>query len=66
MTAIQGDTELKHSHRAMWASGDYPRMVTTFPTPLGGTDGRTGAIRCRKRAGGPAPAADAGRGGRSR
>ena len=40
MTAIQGDTELKHSHRAMWASGDYPRMVTTFPTPLGGTDGR--------------------------
>ena len=35
MTVIQGDTELKNSHRAMWASGDYPKMVTTFLTPLG-------------------------------
>lgn len=29
------DTELKARHRAMWASGDYPRMVETFLLPLG-------------------------------
>src|SRR3954469_12072585 len=33
MTAIQD--ELKARHRAMWASGDYPKMVETFLTPLG-------------------------------
>jgi SAM-dependent methyltransferase len=35
MTATVADTELKARHRAMWASGDYPRMVDTFLTPLG-------------------------------
>ena len=35
MTATQDDTELKARHRAMWASGDYPRMVETFLLPLG-------------------------------
>jgi SAM-dependent methyltransferase len=35
MTAIATDTELKARHRAMWASGDYPRMVDTFLLPLG-------------------------------
>jgi SAM-dependent methyltransferase len=35
MTATVADTELKAKHRTMWASGDYPRMVTTFLTPLG-------------------------------
>lgn len=34
MTA-PADTELKGRHRAMWASGDYPRMVDTFLLPLG-------------------------------
>ncbi len=29
------DTELKQRHRKMWASGDYPEMVTTFLLPLG-------------------------------
>ena len=29
------DSELKARHRTMWASGDYPHMVTTFLTPLG-------------------------------
>lgn len=29
------DTELKARHRKMWASGDYPEMVTTFLLPLG-------------------------------
>ncbi len=29
------DTELKGRHRKMWATGDYPRMVETFLTPLG-------------------------------
>ena len=29
------DAELKAKHRKMWASGDYPRMVETFLTPLG-------------------------------
>jgi SAM-dependent methyltransferase len=28
-------TEVKLRHRAMWASGDYPRMVETFLLPLG-------------------------------
>src|SRR5919107_3023628 len=35
MTTTVADTELKARHRAMWASGDYPRMVETFLTPLG-------------------------------
>ena len=35
MTATQDDAELKTRHRAMWASGDYPRMVETFLLPLG-------------------------------
>src|SRR3954467_15844281 len=35
MTATGTDTELKARHRAMWASGDYPRMVDTFLAPLG-------------------------------
>ena len=35
MTAIQDDAELKARHRAMWASGDYPKMVETFLLPLG-------------------------------
>ncbi|HEX5618876.1 MAG TPA: methyltransferase domain-containing protein [Solirubrobacteraceae bacterium] len=34
MTAIQ-DTDLKARHRAMWATGDYPKMVETFLLPLG-------------------------------
>jgi SAM-dependent methyltransferase len=29
------DQELKQRHAAMWASGDYPRMVTSFLAPLG-------------------------------
>ncbi len=29
------DCELKARHRAMWASGDYPKMVEMFVTPLG-------------------------------
>jgi SAM-dependent methyltransferase len=33
MTVIQD--ELKTRHRAMWASGDYPKMVETFLLPLG-------------------------------
>src|SRR4051795_9411798 len=34
---LQGspDAELKASHRAMWASGDYPSMVETWLLPLG-------------------------------
>ena len=35
MTATVADAELKARHRTMWASGDYPRMVTTFLLPLG-------------------------------
>jgi len=35
MTSATQDTELKARHRAMWASGDYPRMVDTFLLPLG-------------------------------
>src|SRR3712207_6166333 len=35
MTATVADTELKARHRTMWASGDYPRMVTTWLLPLG-------------------------------
>src|SRR3954453_6300296 len=35
MPATGTDTELKTRHRAMWASGDYPRMVDTFLAPLG-------------------------------
>ena len=34
MTAFTTD-ELKATHRAMWASGDYPTMVETFLLPLG-------------------------------
>ena len=35
MTAIHDDAALKSRHRAMWASGDYPKMVETFLFPLG-------------------------------
>jgi hypothetical protein len=35
MTAVATDSELKARHRAMWASGDYPRMVETFLLPIG-------------------------------
>ena len=35
MSVTQDDAELKTRHRAMWASGDYPRMVETFLLPLG-------------------------------
>jgi SAM-dependent methyltransferase len=36
MTTTQTtDTELKTRHRKMWASGDYPEMVTTFLLPVG-------------------------------
>jgi SAM-dependent methyltransferase len=35
MTVTDEDLALKERHRAMWASGDYPRMVETFLLPLG-------------------------------
>jgi hypothetical protein len=35
MSSTLIDQELKQRHRAMWASGDYPRMVETFLLPLG-------------------------------
>ncbi|WP_448612579.1 class I SAM-dependent methyltransferase [Modestobacter sp. URMC 112] len=35
MTAVAADADLKARHRAMWASGDYPRMVETFLEPIG-------------------------------
>ncbi len=35
MTQQVADQDLKGKHRAMWASGDYPRMVDTFLLPLG-------------------------------
>ena len=35
MSVTAQDSELKARHRAMWASGDYPKMVETFVTPLG-------------------------------
>jgi len=35
MTVQSAGSELKARHRAMWASGDYPRMVDTFLLPLG-------------------------------
>lgn len=35
MTLQLDDVTLKARHRAMWASGDYPRMVETFLLPLG-------------------------------
>jgi SAM-dependent methyltransferase len=35
MSITQDDAELKTRHRAMWASGDYSRMVETFLLPLG-------------------------------
>ena len=35
MTAVASDADLKARHRAMWASGDYPRMVETFLEPIG-------------------------------
>lgn len=35
MTPTAQDSELKTRHRAMWASGDYPKMVDTFLLPLG-------------------------------
>ena len=34
MNPTTQDTELKQRHRKMWASGDYPEMVTTFLLPL--------------------------------
>jgi SAM-dependent methyltransferase len=35
MSTTGPDAELKARHRKMWASGDYPSMVTTFLLPLG-------------------------------
>ncbi|WP_369135625.1 class I SAM-dependent methyltransferase [Modestobacter sp. I12A-02662] len=35
MTAVVEDKELKARHRKMWASGDYPRMVTSWLEPIG-------------------------------
>jgi SAM-dependent methyltransferase len=35
MTTQISDTELKARHAKMWASGDYPWMVTEFLLPLG-------------------------------
>ncbi|HYH88727.1 MAG TPA: methyltransferase domain-containing protein [Solirubrobacteraceae bacterium] len=35
MIATHDDAQLKVRHRAMWASGDYPKMVETFLLPLG-------------------------------
>src|SRR3954454_11188116 len=35
MSTATPDAELKARHRKMWASGDYPSMVTTFLLPLG-------------------------------
>jgi SAM-dependent methyltransferase len=35
MTTTAQDSELKARHRAMWAAGDYPKMVETFLLPLG-------------------------------
>ena len=35
MSVTAQDSELKARHRAMWATGDYPKMVETFVTPLG-------------------------------
>jgi len=35
MTAVAEDRELKARHRKMWASGDYPQMVTTWLEPIG-------------------------------
>ncbi len=35
MNVQLADPELKTRHRAMWASGDYPRMVDTFLLPVG-------------------------------
>jgi hypothetical protein len=32
--------ELKQKHRKMWASGDYPDMVETFPDAAGAAPGR--------------------------
>ncbi len=34
-TNAPADAELKAKHRKMWASGDYPSMVSDFLTPLG-------------------------------
>lgn len=35
MTTQTAVPDLKTRHRAMWASGDYPRMVDTFLLPVG-------------------------------
>ncbi|HEV2753470.1 MAG TPA: class I SAM-dependent methyltransferase [Solirubrobacteraceae bacterium] len=35
MSVDAADSELKTRHRAMWASGDYSRMVETFLLPIG-------------------------------
>jgi SAM-dependent methyltransferase len=34
-SAVVDDRELKARHRKMWASGDYPQMVTTWLEPIG-------------------------------
>ena len=34
-SSTTADQQLKQRHRAMWALGDYPSMVTDFLTPLG-------------------------------
>ena len=35
MSVTAQDSELKARHRAMWATGDYPKMVEKFVTPMG-------------------------------
>ena len=35
MNVPVADAELKTKHRAMWGSGDYPKMVDTFLLPIG-------------------------------
>jgi SAM-dependent methyltransferase len=35
MSTQTTDSELKARHRSMWASGNYPEMVTTFLLPVG-------------------------------
>ena len=35
MSTQTTDSELKARHRTMWASGNYPEMVTTFLLPVG-------------------------------
>ena len=35
MSVTAAETDLKTRHRAMWGSGDYPKMVETFLLPIG-------------------------------